>query len=100
MDTQPASAASLNDRADFQLKMSFPGSVVESNGDIDDSTVSWVFTPGEVGDLSAVVAYADPNAPSPLNWTLLLAVLVAAAAGVVVVAARRTRNPPVSPPIR
>lgn len=88
------------DRADFQLKMSFPGEVIESNGDIDDSTVGWVFNPGEVGDLSALVAYADPNAPSPLNWTLLLAGLVAVAAGAVVLVARRTRNPPVSPPIR
>jgi len=88
------------DRADFQLKMSFPGDVIDSNGDIDDTTVSWVFTPGEVGDLNAVVAYADPNAPSPMNWTLLLAALVAVAAGAVVLVARRTRNPPVSPPIR
>ncbi|MGI5129345.1 LppM family (lipo)protein [Pseudonocardia sp. CA-107938] len=88
------------DRADFQLKMSFPGDVVDANGDIDDTTVSWVFTPGEVGDFSAVVAYADPNAPSPLNWTLLLAGVVVVAAGTVVLVARRTRNPPVSPPIR
>ena len=88
------------DRADFQLKMSFPGDVIDSNGDIDDTTVSWVFIPGEVGDFNAVVAYADPNAPSPLNWTLLLAGLVAVTAGAVVLVARRTRNPPVSPPIR
>jgi len=88
------------DRADFQLKMSFPGDVIDSNGEIDDSTVSWVFTPGEVGDLNAVVAYADPNAPSPLNWTLLMAGLVVVAAGAVVLVARRTRNPPISPTIR
>jgi hypothetical protein len=88
------------DRADFQLKMGFPGDVVDANGDIDDTTVSWVFTPGQVGDVSAVVAFADPNAPSPLNWTLLLALLVVAACVAVVVIARRTRNPPVSPPIR
>ena len=28
-------------------------------------TVSWTFTPGEVGDFNAVVAYDDPNAPVP-----------------------------------
>jgi hypothetical protein len=88
------------DRADFQLKISFPGTVIDSNGDIDDSTLSWVFTPGEVGDFNAVVAYADPHAPSPLNWTLLLAGLVAVTAGTVVLVARRSRNPPVSPQIR
>lgn len=88
------------DRADFQLKMSVPGEVVDANGEIEDQTVSWVFTSGEVGDLNAVIAYADPNAPSPLNWTLLLAAIVAVTAGGAVLVARFTRNPPVSRPIR
>jgi hypothetical protein len=88
------------DRADFQLKISFPGEVVESNGEADSGTVSWVFEPGEVGDIDAVVAFADPNAPSALNWSLVLGGLVALAAALVVALARRTRNPPVGPPIR
>lgn len=88
------------DRADFQLKMSSPGQVVQTDGDAEDGTVSWTFTPGEVGHASAVLAYADPHAPSVLNWSLGLAGLVALASLVVVLAARRTRNPPLSPPIR
>lgn len=84
------------DRADFQLKMNFPGQVLEANGDADSSEVAWTFTPGEVGDFSAVVAYPDPQAPSPLNWTLGLAAIVALASGAVVLLARRTRNPPIS----
>jgi hypothetical protein len=88
------------DRADFQLKISFPGQVLESNGDAESGTVSWTFIPGEVGDIRAVVAFDDPNAPSALNWTLGLGVLVALVAGAVVWLARETRNPPVSPPIR
>ena len=88
------------DKADFQLKMSFPGRVVDANGEIDSGTVSWTFTPGEVGDVAATVAYADPGAPSVLNWTLGLAGAVALAAVVVVLVARRNRNPPVSPPVR
>jgi hypothetical protein len=84
------------DRADFQLKIGFPGQVLESNGDADSSEVSWTFTPGEVDDISAVVAFTDPNAPSALNWTLGLGALVAVAAVTVVLLARRTRNPPVS----
>lgn len=84
------------DRADFQLKMNFPGQVLESNGDADSSEVAWTFTPGEVGDFSAVVAYPDPQAPSPLNWTLGLAAMVALASAAVVLMARRTRNPPVN----
>jgi hypothetical protein len=88
------------DRADFQLKISFPGQVLESNGEADSSTVSWKFTPSEVGDFSAVVAYDDPDAPSALNWTIGLGLVVALCAAGIVALARRTRNPPISPPIR
>lgn len=83
------------DRADFQLKISFPGQVVDTDGDADAGTVSWIFEPGEVGDVEAVVAFDDPQAPSPLNWTLGLAGVVALVAVAVVLLARRTRNPPV-----
>lgn len=88
------------DKADFQLKMSFPGQVVESNGEIDGSTVSWTFDAGKAADVTAVVAYADPGAPSVLNWTLGLAAVVALVALTVVLLARRVRNPPIGPPIR
>jgi len=84
-----------SDRADFQLKISFPGQVVDTDGDADAGTVSWVFEPGEVGGVEAVVAFDDPRAPSPLNWTLGLAAVVGLASAAVVLLARRTRNPPV-----
>ena len=83
------------DRADFQLKVSFPGEVLDTNGDSEAGTVSWTFTPGEVGDVNAVVAYDDPQAPSATAWTAGLAVIVLGAVAAVVVLARRTRNPPV-----
>jgi hypothetical protein len=88
------------DKADFQLKMSFPGQIVETNGETDGGTAGWTFEAGEVGDVTAVVAFTDPNAPSVVNWTLGLAGIVALAAGAVVLVARRFRNPPVSPPAR
>ncbi len=88
------------DKADFQLKMSFPGQVVETNGETDGGTISWTFDAGKVGDVTAVVAFADPNAPSALNWTLGLAVLVVLVALAVVLLARRYRNPPLSVPGR
>lgn len=88
------------DRADFQLKISFPGRIIETNGESDSGTVSWKFTPSEVGDFSAVIAYDDPNAPSAVNWTIGLGLIVALAAAGTVLLARRTRNPPLSPPIR
>lgn len=88
------------DKADFQLKVSFPGQVVETNGEGDGGTVSWTFEAGKVGDITAVVSFADPNAPSTLNWTLGLGGLVALVAAAVVLLARRYRNAPVSPPVR
>lgn len=88
------------DRADFELKTSFPGRVVETNGDADATTVSWTFTAGQVSELSATVAAPDPHAPSVLNWTLGLAIGVVLIASAVVLIARRTRNPPLSPRLR
>jgi hypothetical protein len=84
------------DKADFQLKISFPGEVLETNGDTTSGTISWTFVPGQVGDVRAAVAYDDPNAPSATSWTVGLAIVVIAAAGGVVLMARRTRNPPLT----
>lgn len=83
------------DRSDFQLKIAFPGQVLDANGDADSGEVGWVFEAGEVGDIEAVVAFDDPDAPSPFNWSLGLFLVVALAAAAVVLAAHRTRNPPV-----
>lgn len=83
------------DRADFQLKIAFPGQVLDANGEADSGEVSWVFDAGEVGDIEAVVAFDDPDAPSPVNWSIGLFLVVALAAAAVVLLARRTRNPPV-----
>lgn len=82
-------------KADFQLVITTYGEVLDTNGDADGGTASWTFEPGTVGNISAVIALDDPNAPSPLNWTLFTAGLVAAASLAVVLLARRTRNPPV-----
>jgi hypothetical protein len=82
------------DRADFQLKITTPGEVLETNGDAEAGTASWVFDPGEVGDISAVIDVDDPNAPSPLNWTVLMVGLVGLVITGVVLLARRSRNPP------
>ena len=83
------------DKADFQLKITTSGEVLETNGDADGGTASWTFDPGKVGDVNAVIDADDPNAPSPLNWALVTAFLVALCCAAVVLAARRTRNPPV-----
>ena len=83
------------DLADFQLRINVPGQVIDANGDEAESGgIGWSFTPGQVGDINAVIAYDDPNAPDPVNWSLALAAVVAAAVAGVVLVARRTRNPP------
>jgi len=81
------------DRADFQLKVTFPGEVLGTNGDTDAGTVTWVFEPGEQGRINAVVAHEDPDGPSTLLWTLLVVGLVAAVTVLVVGLARHDRNP-------
>ncbi|WP_300010790.1 DUF3153 domain-containing protein, partial [Pseudonocardia sp.] len=86
------------DLADFQLKVSFPGQVLDTNGDADSGTVSWSFDAGRVGDIEAVVAIDDPNAPSPVNWTLGLAAVVAGGGGGGVVFGPPPTNPPPRPP--
>ena len=66
------------DKADFQLKITTPGEVLDTNGDAEAGTASWTFDAGKVGDVNAVIAVADPNAPSPVSWTLFTATLVVA----------------------
>lgn len=89
-------AAVSADQADFQLKITFPGEVLESNEEAEGRTVTWVFQPGEKGEVRAVAGFADPNGPSATLWTLLLVGLVAVACGLVVWLARRDRNPPLT----
>ena len=86
------------DKADFQLKVSFPGRVIETNGTDDAGTISWTFTPGQVNEISATVTYDDPQAPSVALWTLILGTIVAGTAVGVVLLARRNRNPPAGLP--
>lgn len=93
-------AAVSADRADFQLKITFPGELLETNGDAETGTVTWVFEPGRKGEVRAVAGFADPDGPSTLLWTLLLSTVVAAVAGAVVWLAHQDRNPPVDRSLR
>lgn len=83
------------DKADFQLRMGVPGEIDSTNGESGRDTVSWQFTPGQVTDVRATLLHDDPSAPSPLRWTLLLALVVALTVVAVVRLASRDRNPPV-----
>lgn len=81
------------DGADVRLAITFPGEVVETDGESEGGTVTWNFAPGEVTQLNASAISTDPNAPSAVGWTLLMVGLVALASGAAVLLARRDRNP-------
>lgn len=83
------------DHADVQLKVAFPGDVVSTDGKMDNNAVAWVFSPGQVGEFSAVISAPDPAAPSVARWALLIAAIVAAAAVSAILLAKAHRNPPV-----
>jgi hypothetical protein len=83
------------DRADVQLKVAFPGQVLNTDGSLDSGTVSWLFRPGQVSEFNATVSAPDPSAPSVSRWSLLVGLLVIIAAGAVVLLAKANRNPPV-----
>jgi hypothetical protein len=82
------------DQADVQLKVAFPGTVVNSDGQLDGGGLSWVFSPGQVTEFNAVVSVPDPAAPSITRWLLLVGLVVLAAAVGVAVLALSQRNPP------
>jgi len=60
------------DQADVQLRFSFPGTIIGTNGDQQGETVSWIVEPGRVTELSATARYAEPGTRSWGQWVLLL----------------------------
>lgn len=60
------------DRADVQIKIAFPGSVVRTNGDEDDGTVSWSPKPTSVTEFDAVAQFSSDGGNSWVKWALLV----------------------------
>jgi len=60
------------DRADIQIKVAFPGTVVRTNGDDDDGTVSWSPKPTKVTEFDAVAQYSSGAGNAWVKWTLLV----------------------------
>ncbi|MEU4802495.1 DUF3153 domain-containing protein [Actinosynnema sp. NPDC023587] len=76
------------DRADIQIKISFPGEVVDTNGrEEEPTTIAWAPKPGQATMITATLRYAGENSPSYFGWTMLVAGLTGAAALIVVVLA-------------
>ena len=85
------------ERADVQLKVAFPGTVIQTNGVNDSGTVSWSPKPGTVTEFLATIEYTDQ---SGVSWTKWVTIVGAAAVGVALlvlvlalVTHRRDRRP-------
>jgi hypothetical protein len=58
--------------ADVQVQVTFPGEVIESNGEEDvGGTVTWTVPGGQVSQLTAVAEAEDPNEPPFLQFVAL-----------------------------
>ncbi|MFL6123553.1 DUF3153 domain-containing protein [Actinophytocola sp.] len=60
------------DRADVQIKIAFPGSVIRTDGDEDKGTVSWSPKPTSVTEFNAVAQYSSDGGNSWVRWALLV----------------------------
>jgi Protein of unknown function (DUF3153) len=76
------------DRADIQVKISFPGGVVNTNGlEEEEGTIAWNPKPGQASMLSATVQYAGPDSEGFIGWVFLVGALTGGAALIVVLLA-------------
>ncbi|MBB5959916.1 hypothetical protein FHS29_006538 [Saccharothrix tamanrassetensis] len=76
------------ERADIQVKISFPGEIIDTNGrEEEPTTISWSPKPGQATMLAATLRYAGENSPSYFAWTMLVAGLTGGAALIVLVLA-------------
>ncbi|WP_199443312.1 LppM family (lipo)protein [Umezawaea beigongshangensis] len=76
------------DRADIQVKIAFPGDVINTNGrEEDGGTIAWSPEPAQASMLTSTVRFQGTGGNSWFGWTMLVAALTGAAALIVVVLA-------------
>jgi len=81
------------ERADVQVKIAFPGEIIDTNGrEEDNATIAWAPKPGQASMLTATVRYAGANSVSYFGWTMLVAGLTGGAALIVLVLALVSRR--------
>ncbi|SHF39742.1 Protein of unknown function [Streptoalloteichus hindustanus] len=68
------------DRTDVQVRISFPGQVLTTNGDEASGTVNWLPKPGQVNELAATARYVGAASGSWHGWALLVAATCVAVA--------------------
>ena len=58
------------DRADFEIKVGFPGTITSTNGMALGSTIEWTPQPGGVTEFTATAHYSDASTVSLTKWAL------------------------------
>ncbi len=85
--------------AELQIRITFPGEVTESNGQVDGNTVTWVPKIGESLELRATASAVEGGSGSSMMlWLIIGAVVVLIAVVVGVVMSRRHKQPAVDAP--
>jgi hypothetical protein len=80
LGTEMPDLEGMMDSFDISLSITFPGEVVEHNGELDGNTVTWVPTPGEVLEINARAKDSSDGPPVWL-WVVIAAVVLAALVG-------------------
>jgi hypothetical protein len=83
--------------SNLTVAISFPGEILEHNGEVSGNKVTWTTTLEGSVDMEAR-ASAIPNGPPAWIWLVAGAALLLIAAAVVIVVVRRRRTPGVTPP--
>lgn len=73
--------AGLADSFDVSLSVTFPGEVIEHNGELDGQTVTWTPSAGEVAEIHAVAEEGGGSGGSTWLWVAIAAIVVLIAAG-------------------
>lgn len=60
------------DRADFELRIALPGSIMRTNGILDGNVITWAPKPGGVTEFVATTEYSDVAQVSWSNWALIM----------------------------
>jgi len=91
----PIDGGEFFEGADVRITVSFPGEVLQTNGERDGTTVTWRPVVGERTELLAVASAIDSGGGSSILWIALALVVAALVAGMIVLSRRKA--PPRGP---
>lgn len=80
--------------ADLKVRITFPGPVTDTNGEVDGNTVTWVPVVGERLELRATASAIPSGGDSNLTMLLIIAAVIVALAIVVGIVVAQRRNRP------